>query len=507
MTAMPNIVQAEQKSAKVENVLFIAIDDLKPILGCYGNSSVSTPNIDLLASRGALFTSVYCQQAISTASRASLLTGLAPDKTKVRSLKGKIRDANPDVVTLPQNFKNNGYNVVGVGKIFDSRGVDNGMDVLSWSEPYLDYEPYRNRNYQGKFYGWYLDPENVEKGKKLESEARAKGFQGYEATKQAINTFKPSTECADVPDDAYIDGAVANCAIEYITNYKEDKPLFMAVGFQKPHLPFTAPQKYWDMYDRESLPRAEFIERGNNVGWYAYHKSGELCTYSDIKDCYKTSSKYNIQIPESKEQELIHGYYACVSYIDAQVGRVIDALESAGMADNTIVVLFGDHGWHLGDHGLWCKHSNLEEATRVPLIISHPHCKSREIESVTEFLDIYPSLCELAGITSPELLHGESVAGIISGKEKDNKKDYAVSQYPRDGVMGYSFRNNRYRYTVWVKYENEKVYRDEVVGEEFYDYKEDCLESENYINNDLYRNEIAKMKGYWQDYIRRELWR
>ena len=333
---------------------------------------------------------------------------------------------------------------------------------------------------------------------KLEAEARKRGAKGYAATAQSLKKFKPSTECADVPDEYYIDGVVTKLAVDYINNYSGHKPLFFAVGYQRPHLPFVAPKKYWDMYDANTIPLAQFRQKAADSPNCAYHNSPELQSYTDIPALISFSDINNVILPEQKERELIHGYYACVSFIDAQIGRLLDALEKNEMMDNTAIVFWGDHGWHLGDHGLWNKHTNFEDATRVPLMIYVPGTKAQDIKAPVEFLDIYPTLCELVGHRPDQILHGSSLMPIIKGQQK-SVKDYAVSQYPRKGLMGYSLRTERYRYTVWVKHDK-TILRNEVVAEELYDYKKDPLETRNVIQHKSYHKAATQMRAHWEDY-------
>jgi len=432
--------QAVAKDAQHPNVLFIAVDDLKPMLGCYGNDQIKSPNIDELAARGTMFTNAHCQQAVCGPSRASLLTGLRPDTTKVWDLKTLIRKNLPDVVTLPQYFKQNGYESIGIGKIFDPRSVDGRrkMDEVSWSKPYLHAE------YAADATFGYLNPDWVKHIKQKQAEVRAKGHKGYDKILKLIG--KKPTDMADVPDEAYQDGAMALMAVDQIKQLsKQDKPFFLAVGFKKPHLPFNAPKKYWDLYDRDSLDLAEFQQMPDGAPGYAFQDSWELRSYMVPKKG---------RLPDDQQRELIHGYYACVSYIDAQVGKLIDALQEAGVADNTVIVLWGDHGWHLGDHGMWCKHTNYEQATRAPLIFYSPRIgkAGNQTKSIVEFVDIYPTLCELAGLPVPKGLQGVSLTPVMEDANVA-VKPVAVSQYPRKYehgyVMGYTLRDRRYRYIEW----------------------------------------------------------
>lgn len=500
LSSVASVVAAESDSEK-KNVLFIAVDDMKPLLGCYGDQTAQTPVMDRLASQGALFTNAYCQQAVSGPSRASLLTGMCPDNTKVWDLKTLIRSKNPDVVTLPQYFKENGYHVAGIGKIFDPRSVDSGKDVISWSDKFMDEEPYLDEKYGKPIMAHYQGDEIRALYKKYLEEAKSKGLKNKKAEQYAFKYIKMTTECTDVPDNAYLDGATAEGAVQFIADYKSDKPLFLAVGFKKPHLPFCAPKKYWDMYEREDMPLAEYRKKAEGSPDFAYHKCGELQSYSDIPELISFSDIDNVVLPEDKQRELIHGYYACISYTDAQIGKVIDALKKKGMLENTIIVLWGDHGWHLGDHGLWNKHTNFEHATHVPMIIIDPSSKHREVNHPVEFLDIYPTLCELNGLPVPSHTDGQSLASVIKGEKKEaTLKPYAASQYPRVNKMGYSIRDGRYRYTVWVDWKNKTTNPEKIYAEELYDYEKDPDETVNLVSDRKYSKALQQMRGYWEDY-------
>lgn len=492
----------ENASSQKKNVLMIAVDDLKPLLGCYGDPLAKTPNIDRLAAKGALFTSAYCQQAVSAATRASLFTGWCPDRTRVWDLKTLIRSQNPDVVTLPQYFKENGYTVAGIGKIYDPRSVDKKSDERSWSQPYMDFEEYLNADYGKPVMSQYQDKETRKLYNKYRKEAKEKGINKKNEVEKYIQKFiKPTTECASIPDNAYADGAVADGAVKFLNDNQSDRPFFLAVGFKKPHLPFCAPQKYWELYERQNIPLAAFRKRAAGSPAFAYHNCGELQSYSDIPSIISFSDIDNVKIPDDKARELIHGYYACISYMDAQVGKVLDALEKSGEMNNTIIVLWGDHGWHLGDHGLWNKHTNFEQATHVPMLIINPAGKGRKVEAPVEFLSIYPTLCDLSGLAKPSGLDGISLAAMVKdGKADAGMKSYAVSQYPRVGKMGYSIRDSRYRYTVWVDWQNRKLNTDKVIAEELYDYEKDPNETINVASEAEYAGAMKRMKAYWEEY-------
>ncbi|MCX6252908.1 MAG: sulfatase, partial [Bacteroidia bacterium] len=374
-TAFSNYVNAKEtdksKLTKPLNVLFIVSDDMRPNLGCYGDHYSVTPNIDRLAASGVVFTRSYCQMAVSCPSRTALLTGLRPDETGVTNLETHFRAKLPDLVTLPQLFKNNGYLALGTGKVFHA--LKQTVDPVSWSEPVPNYEV------EG-----YLLPEN-----------------------RTGSGKKNSTECADVHDTAYVDGEMTMDAIKFLAKAKnENKPFFVAVGYKKPHAPYVAPKKYWDIYKDKTY---QITDRERPIGSpaLAFHNNEEIRGYKDIPD--------EGLIPPDKEQQIIHGYYACISYIDAQVGKVLNALDSLGLRENTIIVFWGDHGYHLGEQGLWCKSTNFELAARAPLIIAAPGMKGNgsKSDAIVEFVDVYPTLANLAGLTPQGKLSGISLVSLL----------------------------------------------------------------------------------------------
>jgi len=432
------------------NVLFIALDDLRPALACAGDPYAKTPNIDALAASGTAFTRAYCQQAVCSPSRSSLLTGRRPDSTKVYDLVTHFRKALPDVVTLPQHFKNNGYYSHGLGKIYHG-GYD---DKPSWSVPW--------EATQGKHFG--------ADGLKLMGELKAKAkAANADATKIRGLPF----EAPEVADDYLNDGWTANRAIEILGERKgKNEPFFLAVGFAKPHLPFVAPKKYWDMYDPAKLPVAASSEPPKGAPSYAPQFGGELRQYHGIP---KSGA-----IPAEQARQLVHGYYAATSFADAQIGRLLAALKEKGLAENTIVILWGDHGWHLGDHGMWCKHTNYEMATRAALVMRIPGQKAtgKPSERFVEFVDIFPTLAEVCGLPKPEGVEGFSFAPLLNDPKKEWKLA-AFSQYPRGSketgpLMGYAVRTEGYRYVEWRK----KGTAD-VVSRELYDHKADPNEDVN----------------------------
>ncbi len=432
------------------NVLFIAVDDLRPELGCYGNTVVKSPNIDQLAARGMVFERAYCQQAVCSPSRTSLLTGLRPDSTHVYDLTTHFRTTVPNVVTLPQHFKNNGYETAWWGKLFHAAL----LDPVSWTQQGQRMEPEDN---------W-----------------RAYVTEASKAKAARNNGGGPAFETADVPDTAYPDGKIAENAINTLRQLK-GKPFFLAVGFYKPHLPFNAPKKYWDLYQSSDFTLPQQSTPPENAPELASTGWGELRAYADIPSKGLVS--------DAQARQLIHGYHACISYTDAQVGKVLAELKRLELDKNTIVVLWGDHGWKLGDYGQWCKHTNFETDTRAPLIVQMPGMKKagKKTAALVEFVDIYPFLCEAAGLKPPPHLAGKSFLSLLSNPKRAWKKS-VFSQYPRGGnVMGYSMRTDRYRYTKWLKPDGT------VVASELYDLQKDPASSVNVAQEGTYARVLPEL--------------
>ncbi len=531
LASFPLYAQKSKTKPAKPNILFIAIDDLKPILGCYGNQMIRTPNIDRLAAMGTVFMQNYCQQAVCGPTRASIMTGLRPDHTGVWDLKTRMRDVNPDILSLPQYLISQGYSTQGIGKVYDSRCVDKKMDEPSWSVPYYNYFKTETKYYAQETgtpaSGQYQLPQTKELVEKYTKEAVEKGIAKGDIDAYVSKFVKPSVECADVPDNAYNDGANVLRAKEILGKLKsENKPFFFAVGFSKPHLPFVAPKKYWDMYQRDEMPVAEFQEKSKNGPDIAYHNAGELRAYSDIPALleFTDQKEYGLTLPLDKQKELIQGYYAAVSYTDAQVGILLNALDSLGLTENTIVVIWGDHGWHLGDHNLWCKHTNFEQATHAPLIISSPGIKPSVSSSPSEFVDVFPTLCDLAGVPVPTYLDGKSQVPVMKNPGK-KVKEFSVSQYPRSGsnseterlgyavgkCMGYSIRTSQYRYTLWLKEDfrsSQAFDKNLIVATELYDYRKDPNETVNVVDDPQYtkvsKDMNEKMLGFLATQVKKK---
>ncbi|MCF8227181.1 MAG: sulfatase-like hydrolase/transferase [Bacteroidales bacterium] len=470
------------------NVLFIAVDDLKPTLGCYGDTLAITPNIDSLAERGLLFSAAYCQQAVCAPSRASLLTSRYPDQTRVEDLQTMLREVSPGIVSLPEYLIENGFITSATGKIFDFRSVDNELDAPSWSVPYrkhYDEVYYDQQNGKPSYY--YASAFSKDTIAKLRAEAVELGVDINDHVKEH---YHPAVESADVAYDGYVDGAILNAGIELLdelANYSD--PFFLGVGFHRPHLPFVAPTKFWDLYDRTDFSMAPYQKKAKNSPDIAYHNFNELRGYTDIPG--------SGDLDNNKQLELIHGYYAAASYIDHLVGMLIRRLEQLQIADSTIIILWGDHGWHLGDHNLWCKHSNFEQATRVPMVISYPGQPNTGAiaDSPVEFTDIAPTLCDLTGIEIPQFFEGESLVPLINDPTA-GIREAALSQYPRwGGVKGYSIRSKRYRYTKWLNDDGT------VHAAELYDYEADPLETVSFVSDPAYQHIVVEMDSILEERI------
>ena len=478
-----------QSEAQKPNILFIAIDDLKPTIGSFGDAFALTPAMDALSKEATIFLNNHTQQAVCGPSRASLMTGKRPDYTKVRDLKTKMRDINPDILTIPEHFKNNGYQTLGVGKIYDPRCVDKKRDEPSWSVPFVKENQLEfSSEYGPPAMGYYQNKDIKNKVRQLRAEASSKGIKNTH--KYVRDKYKPPFGSANVPDEAYTDGAIASRANLMLQDLSQNQsaPFFLAVGFKRPHLPFTAPQKYWDLYDKKDIKLATFQKKSVNGPNLAYHNSGEMRSYKAPGIDYVITNENLLDLEDAHQKDLIHGYYACTSFIDAQIGKILQTLKATGLDKNTIVVIWGDHGWHLGDHSLWNKHSNFEQATRSPLIIYNPKVKKGvKVTSPTEFVDIFPTLCEAANLNTPSNLDGTSLNSLVEGASV-SPKSYAVSQWQSGNKTGYSFRTEQYRYTVWVsnKKSTDPIFQKDIYAEELYDYKLDPNETYNRIDDENY---------------------
>ncbi len=419
---LPASGQEAPPAAGKPNVLLICVDDLKPAIGCYGDALARTPNIDRLARLGVRFDRAYCNQAVCSPSRNALMTSLRPQTLGIYDLATNFRKARPDAVTLAQQFRKHGYRTEAMGKIFHV-GHGNTEDPASWTVPH----------FQAKSVGYALK-ENLEPTREGAL---------FDNQKPKDLPRGAPTESADVPDDTYGDGKIATEAARRLHEAKArpGAPFFMAVGFLKPHLPFVAPRKYWDLHDPDRLPQPARLVPPEGAPSFAPQFGGELRNYRDVPEKGPMGEKLT--------RHLIHGYYAAVSYMDAQLGRVLDALAETGLQRNTVVVLWGDHGWHLGDHGMWCKHTNYEEAARIPLIVAAPGNKSNAASrAFVETVDLYPTLCRLAGIPVPDGLDGRSFAPVLADPQAAHR-DSVIHVYPRGPRLGRALRTDRHRLVEW----------------------------------------------------------
>ncbi len=438
------------------NVLFIAVDDLRPSIGCYGDQHAITPNIDRLAERGVRFDRAHCQVAVCNPSRASLMTGLRPDKLGVWTLPIHFREAMPAAVTLPQWFRRFGYTAVSHGKIYHNPTPD----PQSWSEPIRSLPRLKSAYPEGT-------PQRIRKVQQAlpKNDWRKNNLRG------------PSTAAPDVEDNRLVDGARTDMAIEDLRRLgKGDAPFFLAMGYIRPHLAWIAPKKYWDLHDPVALPVLTDRIVTANTPPYALSNSYELTHYVDLVDFPKPWDEQ--RVADERARHLMHAYYACVSYIDAQIGRLLDALDEAGLAENTIVVLWSDHGWKLGEFNGWGKMTNYEIDSRVPLIISAPGLQQtagQQSDELAELLDLFPTLCELAGIDTPDFVDGSSLVPNLKDV-RVRVNDAAYSQYYRNfeghEYMGYAIRTNEHRFVEWRDFST-----GDVTARELYDHQADHSES------------------------------
>ena len=430
------------------NVLFIGVDDLRPEIFCYGVEKMVTPNLDRLAERGVKFDHAYCNIAVCGASRASLMKGLRPTPTRFTSYLTWAEKDAPNVPSLPMVFKQAGYHTASNGKIYHHQNDDS----LAWSQP--SWRPDVSSI-------WWALPEN----RALRTGQRARG---------------PAYEEADQPDELYPDHKICEKTLADLRQLaKQDQPFFLACGFYRPHLPFVAPKKYWDLYptDKVTLPDNMYFPRdlpeAFNYTW------GEMRAYHGIPKKGPVSDETAIQ--------LIRGYHACVSFVDAQIGRLLDELENLGVADNTIIVLWGDHGWQLGEHGFWCKHTNFEVASRTPLLIAAPGVKGGQVcKRLVEYVDIYPTLCDLADLPKPAHLQGKSMQPLLADVEAEHKPFVVTRHGGGDAV-----RTDGFRYMEM----HTKNGAGQLRGVGLFDLKTDPDENQNVAENPVHADVRAKLEG------------
>ena len=472
------------------NVLMIAIDDLRPMLGCYGDPIARTPHIDALASGGMLFERAYCQYAKCGPSRLSLLTGLRPESVGVTTHRDAkmlaFRKANEELHSIPRWFKANGYHTRGFGKVYH----DGWDDPRDWSEPA---QPGRE--------GEMREIADVSALDGVPFEARSEV-----PTLIAERLDCPAIQAPEVPDDALFAGRMTNQVIELLKKRNAEggaAPFFLAVGFRRPHLPFVAPRKWFDHYEPEMswlLPAEErrppegapLMAWFNSDGYLGTSRNQGLTMPVRPKSIregrdwagYELRSYVGVPnqgtISDADQLKVLHAYRACISYVDSQIGRLLEALRLLRLEDNTIVLLWSDHGWHLGEQGTWSKMTNYEIATRVPLIIKAPGeaFVKGKTESLAELVDLYPTLCELAGLDLPEHLEGDSLVPVLQDSSTSVKR-MARSEFPRfrNRFFGHAYRDERYRLVEWTDTKS-----GEIVERELYDHDADPLETMNLVD-------------------------
>lgn len=452
-------IQAQESSP---NVLFIVADDLNASLNSYGKDGIVTPNLDRLAESGVKFERAYSQAPLCNPSRASMMTGKRPHNLGIWNNDPHFRGIYPSIKTIPQHFKNHGYHSVGIGKIYHNWGgqVLEG-DPKSWSEPQVYHWGVHawDRYVPGRPYKMYSDVARI------------------------------AVQSEDVPDEAYLDGRITNAAINKLRELQET-PFFLGVGFWKPHLPYNVPKKYWDLYDRENLPQVKYSEKVEGVPKIAYVDSHEGRSYGGVPKRGKIS--------DSTKKELRHGYLAAISYVDAQVGKILAEVDRLGLTENTIIVFVSDHGYHAGEHGQFGKWTNFEVGARVPFIISAPGFTSegKASQSIVESLDIFPTLIQLCNLPKPDGLDGISLVPILKNPN-ERVKSYALSQIARPlggvddlEIIGSSIRNEKFRYNIWVKKSTGNT-----VAEELYKLSEDIYNADNLIDDPQYmavRDKLAQ---------------
>ena len=464
---------ATATAAPRPNVLFIMADDFRPELASYGSPAI-TPNLDRLAKRSLQFDRAYCQQAVCNPSRSSMLTGLRPDTLRLWNNGTHFRERNPDVTTLPLWFKDHGYHTRCVGKIFHNWHTQEKGDARSWSAP--EFLHYANHGEDDARVTGPLPPNTASPSPRL-------------------YTSVPLWECRDVPDEAYYDGRVAAEAVRVLAEVK-DKPFFLAVGFWKPHAPFNAPKKYWDRYDHAKLPSLN-PARPTGAPEVAFHDGREL----------RGLPPNQVTFTPEQVAEIRHGYFANISYLDAQLGKVLDALDRSGVADRTVITFVGDHGYHLGEHGLWAKTSTFELDARVPFFIGAPGLKSvgKRSSSPVELLDLFPTLVELCGLPKPPGIEGTSLVPVLNDPAK-SVKPAAFTQHPRPAyfdrepdkqprTMGVSVRTAAGRYTEWRDWKT-----GEVVGRELYDNSQQPAE----LHNRAEDPQFAKVRAEAEALLRKQ---
>lgn len=447
LTITPSIVVASDAPAarRRPNVLLIASDDLNNDLGCYGHPLVRSPNLDRLAGRGVRFDRAYCQFPLCSPSRVSLMTGLRPDTTRVFDLKTDFRTIIPQVVTLPQLLRNEGYATARVGKLYHF-GVPGGIGTNGLDDP--------------QSWDQVINP----RGRDKDEEHLLTNYTPKRGLGSSVSFL-----AAEGADEEQTDGMVATEAIKLLERYKqENKPFFLGVGFYRPHCPYVAPKKYFDLYPLEKI---ELPKNPPN-------------DLADVPQAAQYTKPPHWGMTEQQQKEAIQAYYASVTFMDAQLGRVLDALDRLGLADNTVVVFWSDHGYNLGQHGQWKKQSLFEDSARVPLIVAGPGvtARGRGSKAIVELLDVYPTVANLCGAKPPEGLQGKSLRPLLENPDRP-WQSAAYTQVAR----GRSVRTDRWRYSEWGP--NGRG------GAELYDHENDPHEFTNLANDPAHANEVAELRA------------
>lgn len=440
--------ECKQESNKKQNILYIIVDDLRTELNCYGANDVVSPNIDALAAQGTLFSRAYCNIPVSGASRACIMTGTRPTRNTFSDFDAVAEVEKPEATTLNDYFKSQGYTTIALGKVFH-----NPQDhAASW-----------DRMEKSSFLR-YLSPLNKE------IEKKKTGKRGY------------AYECTDTSDDLHSDGETAVKAMAQLDElHRTGKPFFLALGFLRPHLPFIAPKKYWDMYDYNQItvPDNYVMPGDHGIPAAVFHRWGEMRKYTGIPE--------SGALPIDSARVLIHGYRASVSFVDAQIGRVMAKLKALGLDRNTAVVLVGDHGWNLGEHGMWCKHTVFETSLHAPLIIADPAAKIKgsRNDQVVEFVDIYPTICDMSRLEKPAHLEGESLLPLLNSS-KAQSKGYAVSRWDQGFTL---VTTDQLFYTEWWDAE------DRVINRLLFDHRIDAHENKNLVDDPRYASRLKELSA------------
>ena len=442
-------------SLKKQNILFISIDDFRPKISSYGETKMITPNIDKLASEGLQFNNAYTNIAVCGASRASIMTGIRPSEKRFNDFSTRASVDTPNAIPLNRIFKENGYETISYGKIYHHKD---------------DFQEYWTEKDGGQIQSDFQDPISI---------ARIENAERGEYGKK-----QPTFEYPDVDDYAYNDGKITKKAINKLKALKsKNRPFFMAIGYVSPHLPFIQPKKYWDMYDHDAIKLADNSFQPKNspdIAIEAQHNSAEMRkNYLDIPEHGK--------LDDSLARNLIHGYYASVTYMDALIGELIKALDDLGLRENTTIVFWSDHGYFLGEHGFWCKHSTFEEAVKIPFIISSPnHIKNKTTASFTELVDVYPTLCDIANIKAPSYLQGESLIPVLKNPSTILKTEVYTRYKQGEAVIDKDFSYTEF-------YEGEK-YLGNMLYDNLNDYKQNTDISKLPSNKSVVKKYKEKLK-------------